>query len=225
MNAKIYNAEGKESGKVTLPESVFDVKWNADLVHQVVTAMMANARTPVAHTKGRGEVRGGGKKPWKQKGTGRARHGSSRSPIWIGGGVTHGPRKEKSYTQKINRKSASRALSMVLSRKLKDGQLLFVDDLNITEKKTAYAKKTLATLSMIPGFAIMQKKKNAALISIATNDENLRKSFHNISNVAIEEARSINPVDLLSYKYIVILEPKKSIALWENRIAKKEVEK
>ncbi|MEK7139974.1 MAG: 50S ribosomal protein L4 [Patescibacteria group bacterium] len=221
MDAKIYNTEGKETGKMTLPASIFGVQWNADLVHEVVTAMKANARTPVAHTKGRGEVRGGGKKPWKQKGTGRARHGSSRSPIWIGGGITHGPRKEKSYAQKINKKSAARALVMMLSRKWKDGEILFVDDFNMSERKTSQAKKVLSTLSAVPGFSIVQKKRNAALITIPTNDENVKKSFRNIGNVAVEEARNINPADLLSYKYIVVAGPKESIAMWEKRVSKK----
>src|SRR3989344_783531 len=104
MESPIYNAAGKKTGDVTLPDAVFGVAWNDSLMHQVVTAMQANARPTVAHVKNRGDVRGGGKKPWAQKGTGRARHGSSRSPIWKGGGVTHGPRKDRDYSQIISKK-------------------------------------------------------------------------------------------------------------------------
>src|SRR3989344_1678996 len=120
METNIYNQEGKEVGKVSLPTAVFGVKWNPDLVHQAVVAMEANARTPVAHTKSRADVRGGGRKPWKQKGTGRARHGSTRSPIWVGGGVAHGPTNEKIFAKKINKKMRTKALYTVLSQKLRD---------------------------------------------------------------------------------------------------------
>src|SRR5581483_12082966 len=101
LEATVWTVGGAKSGTVQLPEALFGRKWNADLVHQVVVGMQANARPTTAHTKFRGEVRGGGKKPWKQKGTGRARHGSNRSPIWVGGGITHGPRAEKVYAVKI----------------------------------------------------------------------------------------------------------------------------
>ena len=104
LETEVYNQKGKAVGKLSLPDEIFGLKWNADLVHQVVVAMQANARIPVAHTKTRGEVSGTGKKPWRQKGTGRARHGSKRSPIWVGGGVAHGPRNEKDYKQKINKR-------------------------------------------------------------------------------------------------------------------------
>jgi large subunit ribosomal protein L4 len=130
MDAKIYNQKGKESGKVTLPDAVFAMQWNADLVHQVAVGMMSNARDPIAHTKTRGEVRGGGKKPWQQKGLGRARHGSSRSPIWVGGGVAHGPRNDKNYTKKINKKMKTAALYSILSKKLKDNEIIFLDTLS-----------------------------------------------------------------------------------------------
>src|ERR1700756_3132951 len=120
MEATIYNQQGKSAGKINLPESVFGVPWNADLVHEVVRLMNSNSRTNVANTKTRGEVRGGGKKPWQQKGTGRARHGSTRSPIWVGGGITHGPRADKNFERKINKKARSRAFLSILSKKYKD---------------------------------------------------------------------------------------------------------
>src|SRR3989338_1505182 len=97
MESKLYNIKGEAIGTFDAPEKIFGLPWNADLVHQVVVSMQGNARAGVAHTKDRGEVRGGGKKPWQQKGTGRARHGSSRSPIWKSGGGTHGPRQDKNY--------------------------------------------------------------------------------------------------------------------------------
>jgi large subunit ribosomal protein L4 len=166
METKIYNIQGKEAGTVKLPENIFGLPWNADLVHQVVTAMRANARGPIAHTKDRGEVRGGGKKPWAQKGTGRARHGSSRSPIWKGGGVTHGPRNDKSYTQKINKQARQKALLVTLSRKFKDGEIIFIDSLEMNAPKTKDARAMLTAISKhIGGF---KKKHNAALIALPT---------------------------------------------------------
>src|SRR3989344_5840193 len=129
MESPIYNQQGKVTGKITLPESIVGVPWNADLVHEVVRLMNSNSRTAIAHTKTRGEVRGGGKKPWKQKGTGRARHGSSRSPIWVVGGVAHGPLAEKNYKRKVSKSMRAQALFSVLSKKLKDGEIIFVDSL------------------------------------------------------------------------------------------------
>ena len=118
MNAKVYNQSGKEAGEIKLPEAVFGLPWNVSaerLVHQVTVSMMGNQRIPIAHTKTRGEVSGSGIKPWRQKGTGRARHGSRRSPIWVGGGVSGGPRNDKNFSRKINKKMKTKALFTVLS--------------------------------------------------------------------------------------------------------------
>lgn len=220
MEANIYTQTGKTAGTITLPESVFGLKWNADLVHQVVVSMESSARTPVAHTKNRGEVSGGGKKPWKQKGTGRARHGSTRSPIWVGGGVTHGPRNEKDYTRKVNKKMKAKALYTILSAKFKKGQILFVDSLNFVAPKTKDAKGTLSSFSKIGGFTdILSKKKNSAYIAIAKDSSTTKKSFGNFSNVEVDEIRNINPVDLMKYKYIVIENPKESLTTVSSKLA------
>ncbi len=218
MDAKIYNQSGKETGKVTLPERVFSAKWNADLVHQVVLAMQANARTMVAHTKDRSEVAGTGKKPYKQKGTGRARHGSRRSPIWVGGGIAHGPRNDKNYKQKINKKMKVSALYSALSNKIKDGEVMFVDKLVFDTTKTADAKKVLEGLSGVEGFEmILKKRNNSALIVTTTKSDDVYRSFGNFGNVAIEEVRNLNPLDVLNYKYLVIVEPEASVEFLESK--------
>ena len=222
LEAEVYNQKGKSVGKLALPETIFGLSWNADLVHQVVTAMQANARTPVAHTKDRSDVRGGGRKPWKQKGTGRARHGSSRSPIWKGGGVTHGPRNEKIYTQKINKKMRIKALFTVLSEKYRKGQILFVEELSLKNIKTKDAVSVIKDLSTVSGFEKMTGGKKINLyITTPAKTETLKKSFSNIKTVEIDEVRNINPVDLLTYRYIIISQPTESIAFLGGKIEKK----
>ena len=144
-----YTQNGKESGKAELPSEIFDVKMNSDLVHQVVIAQMSNQRQVIAHTKDKSEVRGGGKKPWKQKGTGRARHGSIRSPIWKGGGVTFGPTKDRNFKKKINKKMRRKALFMVLSSKVKDKEMIILDELKIEKPKT----KEIMKIIQVPAFA------------------------------------------------------------------------
>ena len=222
METEVYNQKGKSVGKLALPEPIFGLPWNGDLVHQVVTAMQANARTPVAHTKTRGEVRGGGRKPWKQKGTGRARHGSTRSPIWKGGGVTHGPRNEKSYEQKINKKLKMKALFTVRSEKLRKGQILFVEELSLKNIKTKDAVSVVKDLSGVKGFEkIVGGKKTNLYITIPAKSDAIKKSFANIKTVEIDEIRNINPVDLLAFRYIIISQPKESIAFLGGKIEKK----
>ena len=219
MESNVYNIKGEKAGTVEVPANIFGVQWNADLLHSVVTAMQANNRTPVAHTKDRSEVRGGGKKPWKQKGTGRARHGSSRSPIWRGGGVTHGPRNEKNYAQKINRQARQKALLVALSRKFKDGEIIFIDSLEMANFKTAEAVKIMGALNKAGGFRT--KKYNSALIALPERHAATVKSFSNIGNVNVEEVRTLNPVNVLSSKYIIIANPTAAFeTLGKKRVVK-----
>lgn len=223
MQADIYTIKGTQDGSVALPENVFGLPWNADLVHQVVVAMEANARTPIAHTKNRAEVSGTGRKPWKQKGTGSARHGSRRSPIWRTGGVAHGPRNEKDYSQKINKKMRVKALYTALSRKFKDGEILFVKDLSFDAPKAKDAKNVIGALSGIKGFEqLSTKRKNAALIAVPAKDQNVALSFRNFGNVAVEEVRNLSPIDVLSAKFIIIADPSESMKVIEARGAKKK---
>ena len=222
MKYDVYNAQGKKSGSVELPENVFGVKWNDSLMHQVVTSMQDNARTPVAHVKGRGQVRGGGRKPWAQKGTGRSRHGSSRSPIWRGGGVTHGPSNQKVFSRVIPQKMRAKALFMALSQKAKDGKIVFVDSFGIDKPSTATAKKALFALSKSGFETLNASKGNVALIAFSDAKEASTKSFRNISSVELESMANLNPVEVLKYKFLIIENPAAAIKTIENRLPQKK---
>ncbi len=221
METPIYNQDGKATGKITLSKDVFGLSWNADLVHEVIRLMNSNSRSPIAHAKMRGEVRGGGAKPWKQKGTGRARHGSSRSPIWIGGGTTHGPRNDKNFSRKINKKAKTKAFHTILSRKFKDGEILFVDGLNFSGPKAKDAKKILLSLSGIKGYEkLASKKANAAIIAVDKKADALTKSFRNFGNVSVEEFRNINPVSVMNHTYLIVANPEVSLKALNEKTTK-----
>ncbi len=221
LESVVYNQKGKESGKISLPESVFGLKWNADLVHQVVVSMESQARNNVAHTKNRGDVSGGGKKPWQQKGTGRARHGSTRSPIWVGGGVTHGPRNEKNFDRKVNKKMKAKALYTILSEKFKKGHVLFVDDMSMKAIKTAEAKNVLSSLSKVGGFNdLLSKKRNSVYIALSSKDTTTEKSFRNFANLEVDEIRNVSPLDLMKYKYVLISNPEKGLPQITDKLGK-----
>ena len=214
MKTPTYNSKGKAVGDVTLPDAVFAQGWNGDLVHQVLHAITANTRAGTADTKGRSEVRGGGKKPWKQKGTGQARHGSSRSPIWKGGGVTHGPLAEKNYKQKINRKMSAKALAVVLSAKLKDGEILFVDSLGMgKEPKTSAAAEMVQAFAGIKGFEKLKlARKPKAMMVIPAVDKIASQSFRNIPQITLGLVKDVNTFDLLNHQYLIVVDPEASIA-------------
>ncbi|HEY4506333.1 MAG TPA: 50S ribosomal protein L4 [Candidatus Paceibacterota bacterium] len=216
MEATIYNKEAKEVGKINLPETVFGLPWNADLVHQVITSLQSNQREAIAHTKTRGEVRGGGKKPWRQKGTGRARHGSIRSPLWKGGGTTFGPRNEKSFEKKLNRKVKTKALFTLLSAKMREGNILLVDSLGLDAPKTKNAEAFLTSFS---GTAPKINYKKGKRVIIATDGKNeaVWKSFRNLKAAHVEDVRNLSPLDIATYKYIVFADPEKTVKLIEGR--------
>lgn len=218
MEAKIYNQKGAVAGEISLPAKVFAAKWRSDLVHQVVQSMTSNKRAGTADTKDRGEVRGGGKKPWKQKGTGQARHGSSRSPIWVGGGVTHGPLSDKNYKRKISKSMRAQALFSVLSKKLKDGEILFVDTLTTTGIKTKDAAKTFENLMKVSDWkASADAKKPRVLTALFGRNEKAEKSFRNLPQLEMVFVKNLNPADILNYKYLLIENPVESVKFLESR--------
>ncbi len=190
---KVYNKEGKESKTLELNEAIFAVPLKTSLVHQVYQAIRANLRSPWADTKDKGEVRGGGKKPWKQKGTGRARHGSIRSPIWKGGGVTFGPLSVRTYKQKINKKMGRNALMMTLSEKVKGEELIVLEDF-ITKGKT---KEMAALRKALPGSG------KTTLFLLPSMSVDLVQPLKNLPNCEFKQAVDVNVMDLLHHKYII----------------------
>ncbi len=194
---KIYNQSGKEIKSATLSVQVFGVEVKPALVAEVAVALSANQRQPLAHTKGRSEVRGGGRKPWKQKGTGRARHGSIRSPLWIGGGVTFGPTNNQNFTKKINKKVKAQAIRMVLTDRAKQNNLIIFDDLKFSDIKT----KAVADWLQIKPLA---NKK--VLLVLERFDKNIDRSARNLPQVQVTTLDSLNLLSLLAYPYLVMTE-------------------
>ncbi|OGN12817.1 MAG: 50S ribosomal protein L4 [Candidatus Yanofskybacteria bacterium RIFCSPHIGHO2_02_FULL_43_15c] len=195
MQTNLYNQIGDVVGQIELPDEVFGLKINQDLLHQAVVAQLGNSRQVLAHTKDRSEVRGGGKKPWRQKGTGRARHGSTRSPIWKGGGVTFGPTKERNFSKNINKKMKRKALFMALSGKAQDEQLKVLDNLNLENSKTKLVNKVLRNLV----------KTGTLILVTPSSDKNIERSARNLSYAKVLSAKSLNVLDILNHKYLFLL--------------------
>jgi len=204
---KMYNPKGDAAETIELNDAVFAVALNGGLVHQVYTAQRANAREPWAHSKDKSEIAGGGRKPWKQKGTGRARHGSIRSPIWRGGGVTFGPLNLRNYTKKINKKVNAKALSMCLSGKLKSDKLFVIEAFE-TEGKT----KNLEALKSALGV------RSSALLVTAGKDDNTLRSARNIEKFNVRRAQDVNIVDMMHNQYIIL--SKDAVSEIEKRLTK-----
>jgi large subunit ribosomal protein L4 len=219
LEAVVYNQEGKKVEDIKLPESIFALPWKADLVHQVVVSLMSNKRTNLAHTKTRGEVSGGGKKPWQQKGLGRARHGSTRSPIWVKGGVAHGPRKDKNYDRKVNKKMKAKAMFTIISKKFRDNEVFFLDNLKLSAPKAKEGLAVLKNLSKIKGGEyILAKRENSAYIAVSKKDVNLDRGFRNFGNIKMDEVRNLNPLDILNYKYLIIDNPAAAFKFLEAKM-------
>lgn len=199
MKIKVYNQKGEETGMMTVPKEIFGVDFNPDLIYEVQRSQMANRRKIVAHTKNRGEVSGGGKKPWAQKGTGRARHGSIRSPIWRTGGVVFGPRKEKNFKQKINRKTKIKALFMVLSQKVNDNEILVLDKIELKEFKTKFVAEILKNLGVLNKSIIISLERG-----IKDNQDKIILASRNINRVKLLPLEDLNALDLLSAKFLIL---------------------
>ncbi len=202
--AKVYNMQGVEVGEMELPAALFDVPVKKGVVHQVVKNIMGNRRTAIAHTKTRGEVSGGGKKPWRQKGTGRARHGSNRSPIWIGGGVTFGPRSNRNFSVKINRKARRNALRMVLSDKAARAHVFLIDEFVLPEAKTKFMAKLAQSLPI---------GKNMLFVLPAKHELAMR-AVRNIPNVKAVTANALPLEEVLRYQTLVM--PKATLPVLEQ---------
>ncbi|MBW1895492.1 MAG: 50S ribosomal protein L4 [Deltaproteobacteria bacterium] len=191
----VYNMDGTKVSEIELTDEIFKVPVKGHLLHEVVTMQLANKRAGTASTKGRSEVRGGGAKPFRQKGTGRARAGTRRSPLWRGGGVTFGP-KPRSYAYRVPKKVRKQALKMALTSKLQEETLLVVDNLDLETIKTKRFVEVLESL-----------KAGAALIVTDKNLTNLELSSRNVPDVKLIRSEGLNVYDVLRFKHLILLEP------------------
>lgn len=209
IQVDVYNSKGQKKGKISLNPEVFGREINRDLLHQVIIAYVANKRLVQADTKTRGQVRGGGRKPWRQKGTGRARAGSNRSPIWQGGGVVFGPTSDRNYKKKIPQAMKSQAVTIALSTKVSKNHLLVLDRLTIDKPKTKELNNILDNLPF----------ERSALLVLPKIDEKILRAGKNISYLKILPVSDINAYNLLKFNYLIAT--KESVQGLEDRLVKK----
>ena len=195
ISVDLYNIKGEKIGNLDLPEDVFGLESNDALLHQVYVAQAANRRSGSAHTKNRSAVRGGGRKPWKQKGTGNARTGSIRNPIWRGGGIVFGPTKHKNYKKNVNIKMRKRALFVAISEKIRNNKFLVVDSLNSEEVKTKVFKNFFHPLGLC---------KFSSIVGLASNEREMYKAIRNLEKKNAVEVDKFNVYDLLNSQYVVV---------------------
>lgn len=207
-DVSVYNQEGKEIEKLSLSKKIFEQTINPGLLHEAVTLLLANRRAASAHTKSRAEVSGGGKKPWRQKGTGRARAGSSRSPLWRGGGITFGPRNDRNYTKKMNAKAQQKAVAMALTDKVLQKKFIVLDTLEIPEGKT---KGIIGMLKKLPSL-------RSVLFVTSGNHGALVQATRNLPQADTAAPRSLNTYDILSHDGIITT--KEAVAVIEARFSK-----
>ena len=199
MKTAIYNQNAEKIDEVELNSKIFNIeKINPHVMHQTVVALLAQARSPIASTKTRAEVRGGGKKPWKQKGTGRARVGSIRSPLWRGGGITFGPRPNRNFSKKLNKKTKVLALFSALSDKLKSEKVFIVDSFSLPEKKT----KLLA--EKLKGFRNHFPALGVKVLIVAGPKTELGLPARNLPDITVRQGDNLNILEILNADSLVI---------------------
>lgn len=198
LKVNTYNQTGESTGTVDVSEKIFGVKEVKEgVIHQVINSMLSNKRNTVAATKTRGMVRGGGRKPWKQKGTGRARHGSIRSPLWKGGGVTFGPTSARNFYKKINKKQKSLVFRGILSARFAEDKLVILDTLEAAQGKTKELARTLKILSDKLKFG------RATLVILPKMQDSLARAARNLPEVKLVSAINLNILDIISSDTIV----------------------
>lgn len=212
LTVTVKNIAGKDVKELTLKESVFGLAPNDALLHQVYVALQANKRVALAHTKDRAERAGSGIKPWRQKGTGRARAGATRSPLWRKGGVTFGPTKERNFSKNTTSKMRQKAVMIALSEKIRSGKFVVLDALSYTEKKTKMFAETMKTLSM---------NGKSLTFALATDELSFSLVSRNIPKVEHTLAENLNVAQLLDHEYVLLTEAgvgvlEKRFAAWEK---------
>jgi large subunit ribosomal protein L4 len=204
----VYNLKGEKKEEMEVSDKVFGLPANDTLLHQVVVSLTANKRQVLADTKNRGERAGSGIKPWKQKGTGRARVGSVRTPTWRKGGVAFGPTSDRNFKKKINKKMNSKAIALALSGKLRDGEMFVLENFDLKEKKTKFMAEALKNLKM----------KGSILVGLHIKEKKMALAGRNIKRTDCVLSESLNVLDILNHKNIVL--SKESVASLENKYNK-----